>query len=218
MKQFIVFGTGDFSDIVSDLIERVLKYQVAAYALDNEYYTPGLQYNNREVISISDISVRFSPDKYDVAIGFIGKDRFDCRESRYMLLKSLGYEMKNLFHPSAVISSDNIGCGNIILENCVIGYNASLGNCNIMWPLSAINHHNVVGSFNNISPGVSTSGGVTIGNHCFLGNNSTYKNKVIVSDYTLVGAGAYISHNTESNSVYVPMRSVKLGKTSDEFY
>lgn len=133
-------------------------------------------------------------------------------------MKEFGYELENLIHPSAVISTSTIGFGNIILENCVIGYNVKMGNANIMWPLASINHHNIIGSFNNISPGTSTSGGVVIGNHCFLGNNSTYKNKVTVLDYTLVGAGAYISHDTESNGVYVPERSIKLDKTSDQFY
>lgn len=218
MKQFVVCGIGDFSDIISDLIERVLKYNIVAYALDNEYYMPGLWNNNKEVIPVSDILKRFPPDQYDAAIGFIGRDRFENREKRYKMLKDFGYKVDNLIHPSAVISSNKIGNGNIILENCVIGWKASLGNGNIMWPLSSVNHHDIVGDFNNISPGVSTSGAVRIGSHCFLGNNSTYKNRVTVSDYTLVGAGAYISQDTESNSVYVPGRSVKLSKTSDQFY
>lgn len=43
---------------------------------------------------------------------------------------------------------------------------------------------NIVGSFNNFSPGSSASGNVTMGDHCFLGNNSTYKNKITIADYT----------------------------------
>lgn len=218
MKRFVVCGTGDFSDIVSDLIQRILGNMVVAYALDQEYYTPGLRYDDKDVILLDDIERFFPPDSCDAAIGLIGNDRFECRERIFKRLKSSGYKMENLIHSSSVISSQNIGCGNIILENCVIGYNARLGNGNIMWPLSAVNHHSTVGSFNNISPGVSSSGGVIIGSHCFLGNNSTYKNKVHVADYTLVGAGAYISQNTEPESVYVPERSIRLDKSSAGFY
>ncbi|MBD5103972.1 MAG: acetyltransferase [Ruminococcaceae bacterium] len=218
MKKFVVYGAGEFADIVSDLIERVLQYTVEAYILDDEYINAVNKYNGKEVVPASMIKEKFSPLEYDVAIGFIGKDMFNSRKRVFDLLKCYGYKIDNLIHPSAIISTSNIGDGNIILENCVIGYNVKFGNGNIMWPLSSANHHNIVGNFNNFAPGASTSGGVIIGNHCFLGNNSTYNNKVTVSDYTFVGAGAYIAKNTESYGVYVPEKSIKINKTADEFY
>lgn len=61
MKKYIVCGTGDFSDIVSDLIERVLNRRVVAYALDKDFFEPGLMYHNKEVICINDVKKDFRP-------------------------------------------------------------------------------------------------------------------------------------------------------------
>lgn len=218
MNKFVVYGIGDFADIVTDLIENSLQYSVEAYILDDEYYGNNLYHNGKVVSKIGNIVNEYPPEIYDVAIGFIGNHLFDLREKAFTLLNSYGYRLQNLIHPSAVISTPNLGLGNIILENCVIGYKAKLGDGNIMWSLSSINHHNIVGSFNNFSPGSSTSGNVTIGDHCFLGNNSTYKNKITIADYTLVGAGAYITHDTQPYSVYVPQKSICLeGKKGFDF-
>lgn len=211
MKDFLVFGTGDFADIVSDLIKR-LGRNTAGYILDDAYVSSD-SYNRLPVIPLSRLK-EYSTEKYSVAIGFIGGKMYTQRSEKFELIRSLGYELENLIHPSAVLSTDNIGVGNIILEGCILGFKVKMGDGNIMWPHSVVNHHGVIGSFNNLSPSMSTSGGVTIGSHCFLGNNSTYKNKVVVADYTLVGAGAYIAHNTEEYGVYVPERTVKLNKNS----
>lgn len=217
MKKFIVCGAGDFADIITDMIENVLDREVACYALDDEYYNISV-YNEKPTVPLSEILNKFPPEKYSAVIGFIGQDMYNSKERVFNLLSKMGYDLENLIHKSSTISSNNIGKGNIILENCVIGYGVKMGNGNIMWPLSAINHHNIVGSFNNFSPCSSTSGNVIIGSHCFLGNNSTYKNKVKIADYTLIGAGAYISHDTEPYDVYVPQQSVLLpNKKSTSF-
>lgn len=216
MKPIVIFGTGDFSDIVTELVERDLKREVVGYVVDDDYYKIGT-YNNKSVIPLSKLVNCYPPSSFTVVLGFIGNKMFTHRREKFNLLVKLGYSMENLIHPSAVISSKRIGVGNIILENCVIGYFSQIGDGNILWPLSSINHHNSIGSFNNFSPSVSTSGGVTIGDCCFLGNNSTYKNKVTVANYTLVGAGTYIYKDTEEYGVYVPKRFVKLDRKSTEF-
>ena len=216
IKKIVICGTGEFSDIVTDLMERVLQGTVAAYVLDDEYITSS-EYNGKPVIALSKLKEEYPPEEYDAAIGFVGREMFNQRERVFHLLRNWGYKLENLIHPSAILSTEHIGCGNIIFENCVLGFHVQFGSGNIMWPLSAINHHGIIGDFNNISPGVSTSGDVTIGSHCFLGNNSTYKNKVMVADYTYVGAGAYIAGDTEAYSVYVPERSIRLDKKSTDF-
>ena len=55
---------------------------------------------------------------------------------------------------------------------------------------------------------------------CRLATNG----KIFINDFNqpietenLIGAGSYISKNTKPKSVYVPPRSVKLDKTSDQF-
>lgn len=217
MKKFIVYGAGDFADIVTNLIEDVLKREVISYVVNDDIYAFN-NHNGKPVVKLDDVVNLYPPNDYSAVIGFIGNDMRTSREKAFEAFFEMGYDLENLIHPTAAVSSAKLGKGNIILANSFIAFNSSIGNGNIVWQLAAIGYNNVIGSYNNISPHVSTSGNVTVGNHCFLGNNSTYKNKVIVSDYTLVGANAYISHDTLPYGVYVPQKSICLeSKKSTDF-
>lgn len=217
MKKFIVYGAGDFADIVTNLIEDVLKREVISYVVNLDTCDVN-NHNGKPVVKLDDVVNLYPPKNYSAVIGFIGSDMRTSREKAFETFLEMGYDLENLIHPTATVSSSKLGKGNIILANSFIAFNSSIGNGNIVWQLAAIGYNNVIGNYNNISPHVSTSGNVTIGNHCFLGNNSTYKNKIIVADYTLVGANAYISHDTLPYGVYVPQKSIWLeNKKSTDF-
>lgn len=213
MKEYVIFGTGTLSDLVTYVIEDCLGDRVSAYVVDDEYMISN-SHNGREVVPLSKLVEKYSPNRYGAVVGFAGGKMMDPRERVSNILCDLGYSMENIIHPSAVISTKSIGYGNVIFENCVLAHNVKFGSGNIMFPLSVINHDSVVGNFNHISPCVSIPGIVTVGNHCFLGNNSTYKNRIHVLDYTFVGAGSYIIKDTEKYAVYTPVRTVKLDKNS----
>ncbi len=213
MKKVVVFGTGDFADIIVDLVESALGREVAGYVLDDEYYSAP-EYNGKPVVPLSKAVMSFNPEQHSAVIGIIGKDMYRSRERVFNAIDEMGYELENIIHPSAIITSKDMGRGNIIFEGCVLAYAAKLGDGNIMWPLSALNHHGKAGSFNNFAPGAATAGGAVIGNHCFLGVNSAVNNRITIADYTLAGAGVYIAKSTEEYGVYVPERSVKLNRSS----
>jgi acetyltransferase-like isoleucine patch superfamily enzyme len=63
---------------------------------------------------------------------------------------------------------------------------------------------------------VVVSGHVTIGTHCFLGVNATLRNGITIGDRSLIGAGALIMKSTPPGSVWVPDRTAKFAKSSDQ--
>lgn len=213
MKKIIVYGAGQFADIVTNLIEASLHREVAGYVLDNEFYDKN-EYNGRPVVSSSNMMNVFPPEGYSAVLGFMGHDMFDAWERTFNMLLKNGYELENFIHPSAIISSNNIGQGNIILENCVIGYGTTLGNGNVLYPLTAINHNNNIGSFNLFASGVHTAGGTIIENHVFMGLNTCTNNKITIADYTFVGAGSHIVKSTEKGCVYISNAALKLNKVN----
>lgn len=95
---------------------------------------------------------------------------------------------------------------------------SKVGNGNVLWATAQIQHHNVVGNYNRIAPGVAFSGYVKMGNHCFVGTNATIKNNIMIEDYVLIGAGSYVSADIKEYEVVVPEKSKRLeGKSSFDF-
>ena len=101
-------------------------------------------------------------------------------------------------------------------ENVTVGAFCKIGTGNIFYPCSHLAHHSKVGDYNFFAISCSIAGLVEIGNQCFIGNNSSTKNGICLSDRTLVGAGAYVSGDTKEGDVIVPVRSVTLEKKSEE--
>lgn len=217
-KKIVVFGIGDFSDIVCFVAEHRLGQTISGFTV-NEKYVKSDEHKGRPLVPFERLEEYFPPEETDLYLGFISKKMFLDREEVFNSMKERGYRVLNLIHPSASVDTDEIGEGNIILQNCSVEHHCSLGNCNILWANVALPHHNKVGNFNNLAPSISLSGYSSIGNHCYIGNNSTIKNRIHIPDFAFVGAGSYITKPIEEKSVWVPHRSYPLeDKTSFDFF
>ncbi len=60
------------------------------------------------------------------------------------------------------------------------------------------------------------SGGVKIGNNCFIGVNATLRDHITLGEATMVGAGAILIKDTLPKQVYRAPRSECMAITSDE--
>lgn len=219
MRKFIIFGTGDFADIVYWVITKEMKREVEVFTANKEYIGEERTHRNYPLIAFEDITKICSPDEYSMVIAYEGKEMYQERRRTYEKAENMGYVMENVISDSAIISSEKIGQGNIILEGCIIAPFSEIGNGNILWSGATVQHHNKVGNFNVLAPRVSPSGFVEIGNHCFLGNGAIIKNKIRIADFSFIGAGAYVSKNTKEREVVVPPRSYVLrNKESFDFY
>lgn len=219
MRDFIVFGTGDFADIVSWVIVNGMKRKVKAFTANRKYIGYETIHRGYPLVPFEDIEKIYCPDEYSMVIAYEGKEMYKQRRSTFEKAVDLGYKMENIISDSAIISTDRMGNGNIILEGCIVAPFSEIGNGNILWSGAIVQHHNRVGNFNVFGPRVSPSGFVEIGNHCFLGNGAIIKNRVKISDYSFIGAGAYLSKDTTEREVVVPSRSYVLkNRESSDFY
>jgi len=130
------------------------------------------------------------------------------REKVYLFLKSKGYSFINYISSRATILSEKIGENCFILENNVIQPYVTIGNNVIMWSGNHIGHHSIVDDSTFIASHSVVSGHVTIEKRCYLGVNSTISNGVHLSEETLVGAGALVNYNTESQAVIPGNKSI----------
>lgn len=213
MKPVIVFGTGDFADIVSFLLENKMQRTIAAYAV-HERYRSGDLWRNRPLVSLEESAALYPPTDFDAVLAVIGRKMFRQREELFMEIGDKGYSLINVVDPSAAVDTEAVGRSNIIFSNVSVEAHCRIGDGNIIWHNTVLPHHNRVGNFNNLAPSVSLSGYSTVGNHCFIGNNVCIKNRIHVPDYCFIGAGAYVSGQLKENTVMVPPRSLVLEEKS----
>jgi carbonic anhydrase/acetyltransferase-like protein (isoleucine patch superfamily) len=85
-----------------------------------------------------------------------------------------------------------------------------------LWSGNHIGHHSIIDSNNFISSHVVISGHCHIKPNCFLGVNATLHNNIVVEAENLIGAGAIISISTGEKEVWLPSKSIKFQKKSNE--
>lgn len=212
MKDIVMVGTGDFSDWVADMIENDLGRTLAGYVVDKRYLTEE-QYRGKPVRAFEEAEKYFPPERFSMVIGFVGGKMYTQRYEKYLLLKEKGYELENIIHPTANISHNAVlGDGNIIFQFAGIAYDARVGACNVLTAKTYIGHNVRVGNANYFAPGFSSTGYVEVGSNCFLGVNSGANNKIKIADYTFVGGGVFLTHDTKVYDTYVPEKSEPLGR------
>lgn len=185
--------------------------KIKGFTVDREYLRGKCFNSSIPIVAFDEIEEIFPNNEYKIlpVIGYNNMNQI--REKVFNKIKEKGYEIDSFIHSTAYVASNcEIGEGNIILENTTIQPFVNIGSGNVIWSNCNISHHTTIGDFNFFAPVSSLAGNVEITHHCFLGNNCTIRNGVSVKPYTLVGAGAYVSANTQEYSVIVPAHSIAL--------
>ena len=135
------------------------------------------------------------------------------------MCRNRGYQIAQYIHSSVILSNAKLGEGNIILENTLVQPFVNIGHGNLIWYDVSIAHDSIIGEYNTITGKASICGFVTLKNNCFVGNSSVIRDKVVVDDYTLIGASAYVDKDSTAYSVIVPQKSIVLqDKVSTDFF
>lgn len=217
MKKLLIFGKGLFAEIVHQYFTDAGEYDIAAYVLDDEFVGNENTYLDRPLIKFSDVTTLYPPNQYNMFIAISYTNMNKLRERIYTAAKAKGYQLISYISPEATIKTKlPIGDNCFIFEDNTIQPFVSIGNNVILWSGNHIGHHSTIKDHNFISSHVVVSGQCIIESNCFLGVNSTLAHGVKVAKETLIGAGCSITKNTDERGVYVPAKSVKIEKTSDQ--
>ncbi len=209
MKKVLIFGTGQFSQIIKRYLEEQGRV-IAGFTAEKQHISLG-----GGVYPFETIASSFPPSEYEMIICVGYTHMNNIRQRIWKEAKEKGYNIIGFIHETATVLTEDIGEGTIVMERALVGPYTKLGIGNIVFSDAHIAHHTIVGDFNFFTISAAVAGNVRIGCNCFFGNNCTIRNGIEIKDYTLVGAGAYVSKSTEEYAVMVPNRAVKLdGKTS----
>jgi len=120
------------------------------------------------------------------------------------ILESRHVPLPSIIHPSTVIApSAQISHSVIIFAGNVIGPRVSIGPGTVLFNSCTLEHDTRVAENVWIAPGVTTSGFVTVGPHCFLGCGSVLSRECQIGECVLVGAGAVVVHDVPTGSVAI---------------
>lgn len=217
MKKLIIFGDSDFAKLLKWYIDHDDKRDVVAFCVNKQYMKKDI-FEGLPIIAFEDIENVYPPEEYDILLG-IGYNKINnIRKQVFYACKQKGYNIASYIHSSSLIQTDNLGEGNIILEQTLVEPFATIGDCNLIWCKISIAHDGRIGSFNTIAGMASLCGDVTIKNNCFIGNASVIREHVTVEDYSLIGAATFVGRDVVSYSVVAAPKSIVLeGKRSTDF-
>ncbi len=216
MAKIILFGTGDIAQIANYYFETDSEHEVIAFTVNKEYLTEAT-FENKPLVAFEDIEKKYSPSEYKMFIALSYAQMNKVREEKYFEAKKKGYELVSYISSKCTyVSQFKHGDNCFIFEDNTIQPFVKLGSNITLWSGNHIGHHSVIEDHNFISSHVVISGHCKVQSNCFVGVNSTLAHNVTLAQETLVGAGAVISKSTSKGGIYVPPRTVKLDKTSDQ--
>jgi len=209
MSKILLFGTGNYSLLMKKYVEKFTDDTIVGFVCHRQYRDTE-ELVSLPVFAMDEVKECCPPD--DVLIlPTIGYMKMNTLRSQVVgELKSMGYGFASFIHPSAVWYGDAMGEGNIIMEKALFCLGSKIGSFNIFYNDSSVGHDVTFGDYNFTCGGTVLAGYVNVGNHCFLGVNSTFKNNIDIADYSFIGAGAYVNQSTSENSVTIPAKSITV--------
>jgi sugar O-acyltransferase (sialic acid O-acetyltransferase NeuD family) len=96
-----------------------------------------------------------------------------------------------------------IGPGSIILAGTVLTADVTLGRHVVVMPHVTLTHDNRVKDYATVAAGVSLGGSVVLGAGCYLGMNSSIRQRVRVGARAVVGMGAVVLSDVPPGEIWV---------------
>ena len=141
----------------------------------------------------------------------------DNKERRVLFekLKTIGYKLPYIVHPSAIIEKDaEVNDGAVICMGAKIGTQVHIGENCIIYTGSIIDHESVIAKDVFIAPGVNIAGRVKISQGSFIGIGSSIKEKISIGQNAIIGAGSVVIKDISDYELVagVPAKSIKEKK------
>jgi sugar O-acyltransferase (sialic acid O-acetyltransferase NeuD family) len=212
VTQVVIIGTGGHARVVASEIIKSKKYNLLGFIDDNNNKNFFLDYRKKKFRYIG--CLKKIRKLQNNKIGFICA--IGDLNLRYKIVSNIikNYPELNWINViskhSIVDETLIIGKGNIIIAGSTINLNSKIGNHTIVNTNCSIDHDCIIGNFVNISPGVNIAGSVEIYDKCFIGMNSSIKEKIIIRKNVIIGANSFVNINCKENKKYfgIPIKKI----------
>ena len=201
MKKIIVFGAGEFADIVYYYFTHDTDIEVASFTVEPSYIDED-SFNGLPVVPFDEVERRYPPSEYGmfVAIGYRNVNR--DRAAKVAAAEAKGYQIASYLNTEASVPSGlTYGPNTFIMDHVVIGPYVEIGRDVIIWDSTKIGYRSRIGDHCWVTCAV-LGAAVELGDHAFIGLDAMVASYVSVGTGTVVGAGATILKDTKDFEVY----------------
>ena len=201
INNYIINGTTPFSAMIRKIVEseghKVLCFTTLRKFMDME------KLDDLPIIATEDLTEHYNTEECFV-INTVGYTKMNTiREKAQSELDLFDLQTVSYISSRAIVYTNNIGNGCIIMPGAFVGPDVELGIGNIVYSNAVLTHHIKIGNYNFIASGCVLGGGINIANNCFIGLNSTIRNRISIPSFTLIGcASNIIKPIAEENSVF----------------
>lgn len=212
MKKLVIFGTGELAEVADFYFREDSDHEVVAFTVDGAHAGED-SFAGRPVIPFEELAAHHGSDEV-ATFAAIGYSRTNgVRQEKCDALKAAGYTLASYISSRAnVFSNVEIGENAFLLEDNTIQPFVKIGRGVTLWSGNHVGHHSVVHDFAFISSHVVISGGVTIGQRCFLGVNATLNDHLEIGERCVIGSGSLVPKSLPPYSVTIaePSRIAKV--------
>ena len=205
MKKLLIMGCGGHGRVSAEIAKNMKIWDEISFLND---FGIGKKIQNFEIIDCFNSFGKYIQD-WDLFVA-IGDNLIRKKIIEKLIEKNANLPV--LIHKSAVIGEEvKIGKGTVVGANAVINCCSDIGIGSIINTGTIVEHDCKISSFVHLSPGVSLAGGVKIGSTSWIGIGSSIIEKVIITDFVIVGAGTIVICDINEGGTYVgmPIRKIK---------
>lgn len=198
MTKLYVYGASGHGLVVAD-IAKACGYEDIVFIDDGE----------NEHLTFEEIK---EDRKTPIVLG-IGVN--EIREKLFEKVKSFGFTIATLIHPSTMISpSVMIGEGTVIMPHVVINAKSRIGVGVILNTSCVIEHESSIEDFVHISPSVAVAGNVKIGESTHVGIGSSIIQGITIGKKCIIGAGSVVVEDIKNDFLCYgnPCKPIKENK------
>lgn len=198
MKRGII-GNGGFGREVFYSMNKEEQNNIIFF-VEDDYYEEG----QFKTLPLS----KFNKNEFEIIIAISDS------KVRKKIVDKLPVETKyfTYIHPSVQIYSNDvtIGKGSIICGGCILTTNIKIGKHSQLNLLSTIGHDTILGDYFTAAPGTKVSGNCKIGNHVYLGTNSSVREKINICDNVTIGLNSGVVKDINEEGIYVGTPTKKI--------
>ena len=215
-QRVVIFGIGDFARVARFYFQHDSPFDVAAFAVHEQYITSN-ELLGVPVVAWESLRETYPPDDFRIFVA-IGYSRVNQnRAAMFRETKAAGYGTVTYVCSKATTWPGlDVGEGTFIFENNVIQPFTKIGSNCVLWSGNHIGHDSTIGDNVFITSHVVVSGNCRIGDNVFIGVNATLRDGITIGNDCVVGAGTVMLKDAPPASVFKAVSTPAAEISSDK--